>query len=223
MHHDRMKLACARLPILTLLAAALAACGGNVIVEDPPKTTTDPSDCTDLETLCGNECADLQSDPNHCGDCSIACASGPCLNGNCLNGTPTTGGTTSGTECPAGYYMCASGCVDIYNDATNCGYCNHICAPGEACVDAFCVSSPGSCVTCAEVITPGANPNDWPPCPGDSAQLYDELINCVCADQCAFLCSDNVCAGSDITEACQNCVADPNGCGNEFNECANDF
>jgi hypothetical protein len=81
---------------------------------------------------------------------------------------------------------------------------------------------PGECVTCAEAVTD--NPNGFPVCEGVSSELYDSLVSCVCADECAFQCADNVCSGNDITSECQECVVDTvNGCGNQFNECSNDF
>src|SRR4051812_25040651 len=35
-----------------------------------------------------------------------------------------------------------------------------------------------TCVSCAEAVTPGANPNDLDPCEGTSADLYAALVEC---------------------------------------------
>ncbi|MFO0758625.1 MAG: hypothetical protein U0359_19180 [Byssovorax sp.] len=81
-----------------------------------------------------------------------------------------------------------------------------------------------ACVSCAAAITPGANPDNLPVCDGTSKDLYDALTQCTCMGACMDVCSDNVCMGSDVSADCQTCVTDTAaGCGNEFNECSNDF
>jgi len=98
-----------------------------------------------------------------------------------------------------------------------------VCQPGE---DASCPADCGAaCVTCGELITNGGDTsqlcaNGMP----SSVDLYTALIDCVCTGACAALCGDNVCAGANVTAECQTCVLDTAaGCGNEFNECANDI
>ncbi|MBO4351460.1 MAG: hypothetical protein J6A01_11015 [Proteobacteria bacterium] len=39
--------------------------------------------CFDDLVLCGNACADLKKDFDHCGDCDTVCESGSCVNGTC--------------------------------------------------------------------------------------------------------------------------------------------
>jgi len=40
--------------------------------------------CDADETLCGNECADLRGDDDHCGGCFIECRGGlECIRGGC--------------------------------------------------------------------------------------------------------------------------------------------
>ncbi len=77
--------------------------------------------------------------------------------------------------------------------------------------------------TCAEAITPPeGDPGKL--CEGVSAQLYDALAQCVCVDACAIECGANTCAGQATSASCNACLTDPvNGCGNEFNACANDL
>ncbi len=66
----------------SLAAAALGACGATAVVCNYP-----------TDTACGNDiCANLASDPNHCGDCNKVCATGQ----SCI--TPD-GGTASSASC----------------------------------------------------------------------------------------------------------------------------
>ncbi|MFO0548716.1 MAG: hypothetical protein U0271_10030 [Polyangiaceae bacterium] len=82
----------------------------------------------------------------------------------------------------------------------------------------------GGCVSCAVSITPGENPDGLPTCVGLSTELYDGLVNCMCIDACVVECGDNICAGGDIMQSCQDCILDTvAGCGNQFNDCANDL
>ncbi len=82
------------------------------------------------------------------------------------------------------------------------------------------------CMTCGDFITNGSDPamlctDNGPP---SSSDLYGALGDCTCAGACADKCADSVCAGMTISDACLSCVQDTAaGCGNEFNECANDI
>lgn len=76
------------------------------------------------------------------------------------------------------------------------------------------------CVTCGDFIM-GVGSN-LPLCPGSDA-LYDKLITCICNDKCAMQCN-NACSGQDLDPNCQDCIFDEvNGCGVDFNACANDI
>ncbi|MBK8254107.1 MAG: hypothetical protein IPK82_15755 [Polyangiaceae bacterium] len=76
-----------------------------------------------------------------------------------------------------------------------------------------------ACVGCGEFVTTG----EGTLCDASQA-LYDDLVACVCTGACMDVCTDNLCAGGDITADCQTCVGDTvAGCGNEFNTCANDI
>lgn len=84
-----------------------------------------------------------------------------------------------------------------------------------------------SCVSCGVFITEGGEI-----CAGTSEDLLNALGLCTCGDgmgnggKCADQCADEACAGNptDPTGPCGMCITDgANGCGNEFNECANDI
>jgi hypothetical protein len=54
--------------------------------------------------------------------------------------------------------------------------------------------------------------------------IFEALVTCVCEGACAAACGDNTCAGYAATYDCTACLQDTQyGCGNEFNDCANDF
>ena len=82
------------------LGAALFAAAGIAVAcvgEDPGTTPSsvldgggDPAEdaggtaaCLAPKATCGADCADLQSDPAHCGDCTTACPSTTCFEGVC--------------------------------------------------------------------------------------------------------------------------------------------
>jgi len=176
------------------LAFALTACGGNVIVDN-------------------------SSGGNGAGGGSGGVATGGTTSPTTTGITTDPTGTTAVLECPAGYTACNNSyCADLANDVENCGACGAICE-GAYCMGGDCYYPP-DCVGCGQFITDGQGPL----CPGTSQDLYDSLVNCVCAGVCTFQCSDNICTGQTATDSCITCVQDTvNGCGNVFNECANDF
>ena len=65
--------------------------------------------CGTGQTVCPNACANLQTDPVHCGSCTAAPCSGTCQAGLCC-----TGATTN----------CNGTCVDLTSDDNHCGACS---------------------------------------------------------------------------------------------------
>jgi hypothetical protein len=101
-----------------------------------------------------NQCTDTQTDNNNCGGCNglggVVCGAGTsCQAGQCVSDCPTssTSGASkiSGTSNPASCSPCSapnstscSGtCVDVNNDANNCGACGTVCT-GGLCVGGKC-------------------------------------------------------------------------------------
>jgi hypothetical protein len=77
-----------------------------------------------------------------------------------------------------------------------------------------------ACATCGEYIS---GENGGADLCESSSLLYNELVSCVCEEKCVMICQD-LCSGFEISQACQDCVLDDQiGCGNQFQECANDF
>ncbi|MFW5739348.1 MAG: DUF5060 domain-containing protein, partial [Myxococcota bacterium] len=130
--------------------------------------------CPPGKTACGLACVDLQTDPEHCGSCSNACAPtqvcslGTCsdscdpelvnCDGACVD-TQTNpehcgacgqacaqGASCSGGQCacPAGTQSCGGACVDVQSDPEHCGGCGQACDPYEVCEGGVCKESPVS-------------------------------------------------------------------------------
>ena len=109
--------------------------------------------CSLNQGCCDGKCTNLQSDTNHCGDCSTVGAPGQVCSGGvcCPEGQTYCGGSCTNTQtnpihcggcwhgcnggscingqcanCPPGYGLCAGTCVDLQNDANNCGSCGNV-------------------------------------------------------------------------------------------------
>ena len=79
-----------------------------------------------------------------------------------------------------------------------------------------------ACMTCADYVTNGTDMDTV--CAGTSEDLYNALVTCTCEGACMADCGDNACMGMSPSDTCLTCIQDTAaGCGNEFNECANDF
>src|SRR5215831_9305461 len=104
-------------------AAVPDAAVPDAAVPDAALPDASPPDASCAGTLCGSNCVNLQTDPNHCGRCDIQCASGTqCLSGLCVcsAGPPC--------QCPPGTTLCGNACIDTQTDPTNCGFCGHVCS-----------------------------------------------------------------------------------------------
>ena len=91
-------------------------------------------------TNCGDECADLQTDPEHCGSCNNICeffkAGADCVDGVCEMG-----------PCDQDWADCNwdpnDGCeVDLNTDEENCGTCGNPCDPYIFCLNGSCEDYP---------------------------------------------------------------------------------
>src|SRR6266566_3298616 len=80
------------------------------------KPASTGTQCRSDETMCGSDCLNLDSDHDHCGSCTHACASSQvCSSGQCSS--TCSGNTTS----------CSGSCVDLKTSATNCNGCGINC------------------------------------------------------------------------------------------------
>jgi hypothetical protein len=161
--------------------------------------------CAADEMLCDGACAAVQTDREHCGDCTTVCgAAEVCSAGAC---GLSCGGTTPD--------LCANGCVDTDTNPDHCGTCDHACGPAEACVGGTCTLQCG-----------GSRPTLC----GDACVDTDtDLANCGgCAAPCAAgqVCSGGVCGascgGSTPTlcgDACVDTTSDRAHCGDCTTAC----
>jgi hypothetical protein len=118
--------------------------------------------CPSGQTFCDVTCVDLTSDPNNCGGCGAACATGAqCINGACTNpcvaldqchlaGKPDpTTGTCSTPPAPDGT-PCNDGNACTQTDACQAGTCTGanpvVCSASDPChIAGTCDASSGQC------------------------------------------------------------------------------
>lgn len=85
--------------------------------------TNNTSSCS--QDLCGDQCVDLTSSSEHCGQCGQSCeAPRSCQSGECV--------------CPNGSEYCDGECIDVSSDGEHCGSCWDACLSGYICVDGDC-------------------------------------------------------------------------------------
>ena len=121
------------------------ACGPGQTCRENPTTNQPECICEPGETLCGSTCANLLTDPRHCGACGVSCAVlGPNKNnvGTCNYGSCVV-------ECKQGFGDCngdpSDGCeVNLSSDQRNCGGCGRTCdaLAGQPCIGGQCAVHP---------------------------------------------------------------------------------
>jgi len=107
--------------------------------------------------------------------------------------------------CVAGLTPCASGCVDVMEDAQNCGACGTACTAGQVC-------SAGVCTTaCGEGLLA---------CAASCASVVDSVQHCGgCDSACAAgqVCQASACVctqgRTECAGECTNLAEDPLNCG----------
>lgn len=129
---------------------------------------------------CGSVCANLQTDPTHCGSCATTCPTAS-------NATPTCSSGVCGVSCNPGTAACtgSSACINLVTSGRNCGACGTTCQDTQACVS-------GSC-TCRAGLTA---------CVGGCKNLQANHGSCgACGNVCATNsnCSDGVCLSGGTT------------------------
>ncbi|HET6340309.1 MAG TPA: hypothetical protein VFG30_44175 [Polyangiales bacterium] len=191
-----------------------ANCGtcGNVCPVDAPMCSsgTCVSGCpANAPTLCGQSCAEINSDAKHCGTCDNTCAATVahadvlCQSGSC------------GFACTAGFTQCGDKCVDTTSDAANCGSCNQLCAGGTTCAGGRCVCPAGThdCGgTCAKDDSTAQCGPSCTQCRTTIARAVD-----VCrSGQCSYMCGSGT---TDCQGVCKSTGSDVDNCGRCGNVC----
>ncbi len=148
--------------------------------------------CNPPNVLCTNgpdECADLNTNPRHCGACDNACVPGATCAPDPVTGIPTC-------TCPAAQPIaCPSGCSDLA-DTLNCGACGNECVPGAVCGP---IPTGGIGCSCPD-------PGDVA-CPSGCVDLATDPNNC---GGCGNNCTDGA---SCVSGACVCPVAGEVFCG----------
>jgi hypothetical protein len=159
--------------------------------------------------LCDNQCVYPDTDPGHCGSCSIQCASGQnCVSGQCIS--------PGGTTCNAGEMLCNGQCSDILTNPANCGACGHSCLSGQNCINGQCTATAQPCG------------NGLTNCNGQCVNTQTDIRNC---GNCNSVCMTNI-AGYDTGMVCLSgqctCPQGEINCGvnsgtqlGKINKCAN--
>lgn len=94
------------------------------------------------QTLCGSMCVNVQTDPNHCGNCTTLCYSGveTCTAGSCTS-TCTGGQTLCVPDAGVVDGGPTAHCANLQTDLGDCGYCFNACPGGSNCTMGMCVST----------------------------------------------------------------------------------
>ncbi|MFH1435484.1 MAG: hypothetical protein ABIJ56_07180 [Pseudomonadota bacterium] len=155
-------------------------------------------------TNCSGVCADLSSDPSHCGSCGHGCV----LDEVCNEGECTS-------RCAEGLEECAGSCVDLMMDEAHCGACDHPCDESEAC-------DSGSCVCVPDCFGRTCGPDGCgDTCPPGCRTGYDctDAGICTCEGTvCGSICcpSDQACyEESCCTPDCSGRICGSDSCGDE--------
>lgn len=167
-------------------------------IVDPITDDVEPDGlvCSPGLVLCGTECVDVDSDPDHCGTCFAPCAEDEfCSLASCV------------MECPSYLTECDHACVDLDNNPAHCGSCGNICAAHEYCTSGSCVDTcPPGLTRCGDLCV---NLRNDPEHCGSCDELCPE--DTVCSDYaCVTECP------SYLTECDRHCVdvsSDPDNCG----------
>jgi hypothetical protein len=172
-------------------------------------------------TLCGSDCADLNSDSAHCGNCNHACNGGAfCAAGVCHLSSDCTAGPNGPCELSdAGLGTCCDGtceALDVMNDPNACGGCGLHCPVTSACASGACLDTDGGFLHGCAGSTCG---------PGLTCNTpYDRCLAATCTpalngEQCNGPGESLCCGGS-----CTNVYTDPAHCGACDHPCgANEF
>lgn len=174
-------------------------------------------------TCCGASCANLTSDPAHCGNCANACPAGQsCVSSTCCAGQACGSACCTASDCCAG--ACCPGIGDKCVAGACCPStrtCGAACCPaGVACCSGRCCSLGEQCLNgacCGNAVCGGfCCPNAGDICVGNACCPFAQACGSVC---CASgeTCRSDVCCPSSMsfasdvqplfTAKCESCHA----------------
>lgn len=118
-----------------VLALTASACSSDDTTGAPGPTDairTEPdggADACPTHSYCDGACVNLESDHDHCGNCSSICAADQfCRGARCR------------TCEEDGLSNCNGQCTDLLSTSTDCGTCGHACTAAEQCRNGNCVN-----------------------------------------------------------------------------------
>jgi hypothetical protein len=183
---DGMLRACCCAAVIAAAAGALASCKSSA-----------SATCSAGKTDCGaGFCADLQSDPFHCGYCQNPCPqNATCEAGKC--------------KCPGTHIICGVTCVDAQTDAYNCAVCGHVCGLGSCSAGiCFCSGSTdcgvGESPQCVDTTTDPSN------CGGCANVCLAHEVCQASACQCP---APYTRCDTGAGHVCTDTLTDPSNCG----------
>lgn len=130
------------------------ACGNGICLPESNAPTCCDETCTDVqhdpqhcgqcdvacqaaEQCCGGICADTANDRDHCGACGAACGQRDvCQDSVCATPCGAAGICRADSQKPV---CCDESCVNLDRDPHHCGACGHACAETERCWNGVCV------------------------------------------------------------------------------------
>jgi hypothetical protein len=157
--------------VCTLPHATAGCAGGNCTV------AMCDSGWTDCNGMAADGCeANLQFDPNNCGQCGMQCPT--CQNGDC---------------CPVGFATCgATACGTQIGTTQNCSHCGDVCAFPNATAQCFKVD-PGAGNCGISSCNPGFADCDMLTFDGCEVDTQTDPSNC---GKCGNVCeASDICAG----------------------------
>jgi len=187
--------------VAVTVGACIGKVDGSIHSRGVPKGSGGSAGTAAMGTILDGSCKDTQSDPAHCGSCSIACASGQvCAAGVCQ---------AASTSCAPGMTLCSGVCADLTSTG-HCGSCTNACASGQTCNAGTC-QCPGSQMACNGACTDTqSNNNDCGGCNQPCA------VGQVCtAGVCACAQGQTTCSGVcvDVNQSDANCGGCGKACG----------
>ncbi len=134
-------------------------------------------------TPCDGSCVDLQSNLDHCNDCTKKC------DRPAANGTAKCELGVCSVQCDGTLLYCNKTCIDSKNDKTNCGVCGKTCA--DSCKQGIC------CLA------------DETNCSGNCVNLQNDPANCgICGKACG---AGQKCQAAGCVKDCGTLTLCPDG------------
>jgi hypothetical protein len=222
-------------------ACCSPACGGKSCGADgcggtcPPgcgtNFTCSSGTCTCGTVTCGAACCAAGQVCYQSACCNPACGGKVCGSDGCGGSCGTCAGSlacdgSGQCGCTGGLSACGTACVNLQNDTSHCGTCDHPCGATEVCAGGGCVlecpAGTQSCSgSCADLATDPSHCGTCDhACPADSTCQASQCVCTVLACGAACCSAGQVCtAGACCSPGCAGKACGPDGCGGSCGTC----